>query len=315
MVRIGAVNIDTSHPLGFGEEFEKDTRAKYVGVYNDSFRDEDEIDGFVKRFGLEKKSNNMDELVEICDLGMIHGCDWDTHIEYALPFIKKGKPVFIDKPLVGNLEDCNEIMRLINNGAIILGASSVPYCKEIREFLSIPVDERGDIISVLATSGVDEFNYGIHVVEGILALTGTGAKNVKFINRGQIGDSYVESFSIKFENGITAIYETMTGAWQPFVFTIMTTKNTYNFKIDSTKLYSALVDEVCNYMENKPNKMTTPEAMIESVKIMLAGKESREKNGDTIELNEISKDLVGFDGASFVKAYGDASGPMYAQFK
>jgi hypothetical protein len=76
MIRIGAVNIDTSHPLGFGEEFEKDTRAKYVGVYNDSFRNDDEVNGFVKRFGLERRCATMDELVEMSDIGMIHGCNW-----------------------------------------------------------------------------------------------------------------------------------------------------------------------------------------------------------------------------------------------
>ena len=52
MIRIGAVNIDTSHPLGFGEVMEKDDRARYVGVYNDSFRPDSEVEGFIRRFGL-----------------------------------------------------------------------------------------------------------------------------------------------------------------------------------------------------------------------------------------------------------------------
>ena len=43
MIRIGAVIIDTSHPLGFGEVMEKDDRARYVGVYNDSFRPDSEV--------------------------------------------------------------------------------------------------------------------------------------------------------------------------------------------------------------------------------------------------------------------------------
>ena len=47
MIRIGAVNIDTSHPLGFGEVMEKDDRARYVGVYNDSFRPDSEVEGFI----------------------------------------------------------------------------------------------------------------------------------------------------------------------------------------------------------------------------------------------------------------------------
>lgn len=46
MIRIGAVNIDTSHPLGFGEVMEKSNRARYVGVYNDSFRSDSEVASF-----------------------------------------------------------------------------------------------------------------------------------------------------------------------------------------------------------------------------------------------------------------------------
>jgi predicted dehydrogenase len=237
----------------------------------------------------------------------------DTHLDYAMPFIKKGKPVFIDKPLVGNLSDCEKVLELAKNGAIILGASSVRYCYEIKEFMRIPVEERGEIISITATSGVDEFNYGIHVVEGINALAGSGAKSVKFIGRSQVDKSYCESYCIEFEDGIMAVYHTMTGCWQPFVFTIITTKNTYYFKIDSSRLYNALVNEVCDYMENKPNHMATPEELVKSVRIMLAGKASREQNGATIKLSEIPEKLIGFNGTVFAKGYGDASGAMYAQ--
>ena len=101
MIRIGAVNIDTSHPLGFGEVMEKDDRARYVGVYNDSFRPDSEVEGFIRRFGLEKRCNTLEELAAMCDIGFIHGCDWDDHLRCAMPFIEQGKPVFIDKPLVG----------------------------------------------------------------------------------------------------------------------------------------------------------------------------------------------------------------------
>ena len=98
MIRIGAVNIDTSHPLGFGEVMEKDDRARYVGVYNDSFRPDSEVEGFIRRFGLEKRCNTLEELAAMCDIGFIHGCDWDDHLRCAMPFIEQGKPVFIDKP-------------------------------------------------------------------------------------------------------------------------------------------------------------------------------------------------------------------------
>ena len=62
MIRVGAVNIDTSHPLGFGEVMERDNRARYVAVYNDSFRDHGEVEGFIRRFGLERRCDTLEEL-------------------------------------------------------------------------------------------------------------------------------------------------------------------------------------------------------------------------------------------------------------
>ena len=119
MIRIGAVNIDTSHPLGFAEVMEKSDRARYVGVYNDSFRNDAEVEGFIRRFGLKKRCDTLEELAEMCDIGFIQGCDWDDHIRCAMPFIERGKPVFLDKPMVGNLRDLKKLEELVANGAVM----------------------------------------------------------------------------------------------------------------------------------------------------------------------------------------------------
>ena len=42
MVRIGCINIDTSHPRAFNEIFCRGDRARYVAVYNDGFRSDGE---------------------------------------------------------------------------------------------------------------------------------------------------------------------------------------------------------------------------------------------------------------------------------
>ncbi len=194
MIRVGAVNIDTSHPLGFGEVMERDNRARYVAVYNDSFRDHGEVEGFIRRFGLERRCDTLEELTEICDIGFIHGCNWDDHLRCAMPFIRKGKPVFIDKPLVGNLADCGRVEELVHRGAVILGASSARYAVEIQEFLAIPEEERGQIVQVFGTAGVDEFNYGIHIAEALAGILGSGFTSVGYLGRGQRGTKYSESY-------------------------------------------------------------------------------------------------------------------------
>ena len=55
MIRIGTVNIDTSHAPSFAEIFLKGDDARYVAVYNDAFRTDAEVNAFIERFGLEKQ--------------------------------------------------------------------------------------------------------------------------------------------------------------------------------------------------------------------------------------------------------------------
>lgn len=315
MIRIGTVNIDTSHPMGFAEVMEKGDRARYVGIYNDSFRSDAEVEGFMRRFGVEKRCQSVEELADMCDIGFIQGCDWDKHLEYAQPFFDRKKPVFVDKPLVGNLKDCKRVEQLVRDGCVILGSSSARYAFEVQEFMAMPVEERGEIVQIFGTSGVDEFNYGIHIVELAGGLLGTGVEYVKYIGRSEAEGKYCESYYIQFKNGKSFIYNVFTGTWQPFVVTIMTTKTTYQFKVDSNRLYEALIEQICNYMEGKENLLVPTEDILESVRIMLAGIASREKNGAPVKLEELTEDGPSFDGKKFWDEYSAAAGPMYADLK
>lgn len=312
MIKIGAVNIDTSHPMGFGEVLEKGNRARYVGVYNDSFRPETEVMGFMKRFGAEHLCSSLEELADLCDIGFIHSCDWDDHLRLAMPFIEKKKPVFIDKPIVGSLRDCEKIQKLADSGAVILGSSSARYAYEIQDFLKMPLDERGETVNVFGTSGVDEFNYGIHVVEIIGGLLGSGAVEVRYMGKSEADGKLCESYYIQFANGKSALYNTFTGTWQPFAITVMTTKTTWQIRIDSGRLYEALLDEICNYMEGKPNRLVPVTDLVESTKIMLAGAASRASGGAPVRLDRLKADGPGYDGKAFWTAYGNSAGSMYA---
>ena len=312
MIRVGAVNIDTSHPMGFADVMETGNRARYVGVYNDSFRDDREVEGFIRRFNLEKRCDSLEELAQMCDIGFIHGCNWDDHLRCALPFIRQGKPVFIDKPIVGNLSDCEKLLSLARDGAVILGASSARYAYEIQQFLSIPEEERGQIVQVFGTAGVDEFNYGVHIAEALAGIMGSGFTSVRFMGRGQAGGKYSETYYLEHTSGASAVFNTFTGTWQPFVITIMTTKTTYHFQIDSSRLYAALVEQICNFMEGKPHILAGCEELTESIRVMLAATASRADNGAAVTLNELRADGPSYDGAAFWSEYGAASGPMYA---
>lgn len=168
MFRIGTVNIDTSHAPSFAEILQKGDVARYTCVYNDGFRTDEEVDAFITRFGLEKRYTSLEEMAGNVDIAFIQGCDWDRHLALAEPFVKAGVPVFIDKPIVGNLRDCHTLEAWAASGAVILGTSALRYTYEHDDFFSVPAADRGDIVHVTTSVGVDEFNYAIHAVESIM---------------------------------------------------------------------------------------------------------------------------------------------------
>ena len=78
MIKIGVVNIDTSHPLAFSEILLKENRARYAAVFNDGFRGDDEVESFIKKRGLEIKFNTRAK--EITKSGVICEAEGDEKV-------------------------------------------------------------------------------------------------------------------------------------------------------------------------------------------------------------------------------------------
>lgn len=310
MIRIGVVNIDVSHPLAFSQILNREDRARYVAVYNDGFRSDEEVDAFIRKRGLECRCATVEELAEKCDVGFIQGCNWDKHLNYVEPFLKLGKPVFIDKPIVGCMKDIRRLEDLMKRGLKVMGSSSLRYADEIMEFLAIPEEERGQVLNIMGTCGVDEFNYGIHVVESIGAMVQKPV-SVRFNGAGEVDGKKAESYTVVFENGVTATYLTVSGVWLACNFLVTTTRKVHTLCVDTTKVYKALLDRICDQMEKGESTLSPISDILDSIKIMLAGRLSRERGGEIVRIDEIPEDDPGYDGDAFERGYGAAAAPIY----
>ena len=306
MIRIGTVNIDTSHAPSFAEILLGGDRARYTAIYNDGFRTDAEVDAFIQKYGLEKRYYDLSEMADNIDVAFIQSCDWDRHIELCEPFIKKNVPVFIDKPIVGNLRDARKIEEWAAQGKVILGSSAMRYTYEHDDFFAQSSAE--DIISVTATVGVDEFNYAIHAVEEILGFVKNSVPvSTEYIGTNDAGGVEVDSYRVLFANGVSAYYHICKKGWQPSTAIVMTKKTTFVYKIDSGKVYEAMLKQVCNYFEGKENNMASVESMLYAVRIMLAGIKSRKLGGATL-LSSLTEDDPAFDGFAFYESYRAANG-------
>lgn len=311
MVKIGCVSIDVSHPLGFAKELEKNCMdMKYEYLCKESFRSDEEALWFKNKFSLATVETDISAMADKADIGFVQSCNWEKHLDQAMPFIERGVPVFIDKPIVGSMKDIARLRKLVKNGADIRGSSSARYAEEIRNFISKGSEETGEVVSVYATCGLDEFNYGIHVVEIISEIAGAKGVSCRFTGRTNTAVP-CETYNIYFENGVIGTYHVTLGQWQPFHVIIMTTKATYSFEIDIDKIYCSLLKELYNKQVGRANNLADIETLINCIHIMLCGKKSRDElNGDIVSIDMLGEDDK-YDGYKFEEEYSKTAADIY----
>lgn len=314
MIKFGAITIDVSHPLAFAKTLSEGERGRYTAVYNNGFRESDETQSFADRFGL-KICSSVDELANEVDIGMIHSCNWDKHLSYVDAFAKLGKPVFIDKPIVGNLADCRKLAELTKNGVKILGTSALRYCDEVVNVQKVLRENGVRTLHTDVSVGCDEFNYAIHAIEEICAITDSKPVSAKHIGRALSENEHCDSYMIFFENGATACYHNYGKKFSFFNTVVLTTgstsKSDFCFTVDNGRMYASMLDRICDHLEGKESKLATMDEMIDSVKVAIACKASRESGGKEIPLDSPILEDVSFDGYGFEREYAATAKKIY----
>jgi len=297
MLRIGVVDLDTSHPPAWIKVIrELGMDADVVAVYDGGAVYEK---GYAAKFADENKVENacetLDEMIDLVDVAFIQGCNWDVHVERARPFIVAGKGVLLDKPIVGNLKDLNTILDWHSKGARITGGSSLRYAPELKELKDkMQPDEK--ILSVFASTSFDEFNYACHAVEMVGGLLGKGARSVQFLS-----SNVTDLFRIDYESGVRVILQLKSPAHH-FFMAVTTERDIYPVRIDASGIYRALLEEVIPFFEGGRSAVRSFDEIAESVKILLGSKKAKE-TGKEVSLKELSESDEGFDGTAFAKEY------------
>ncbi|HTL28708.1 MAG TPA: Gfo/Idh/MocA family oxidoreductase [Tepidisphaeraceae bacterium] len=259
-MKIGIVDLDTSHPANW-IPIERELGHEIVGLYDGGTV---HPPGYADKFAAEHKVprvfKTIEEMVSQVDCGIIHGCDWDTHIAKAKPFIDAEKAVLIDKPLAGNIGDLEQIRAWAKGRARITGGSSLRFCIETQQWLAKDPAERGTPDTVICGCGVDEFNYGIHAYSMLSGAIGIGAKSVRHLGKG-----VQRRLQVKYGDGREGILVIgQTAAWLPFHATIVTERSATQYIADAGKLYRALLEATLPYLAGETDRPPLdPDALIE----------------------------------------------------
>lgn len=309
MLKFGAITIDTSHPMAFAKQLAGGDRGRYTAIFNDGFRGQDEVDSFANHHGLTV-CQSVEELADLVDIGMVHACNWDKHLGYIAAFAERNKPIFIDKPLVGNLQDAQKLLELVHSGAKVLGSSSLRYCYEVEQARTKAANAGATILHVNISVGVDEFNYAIHAFAFACALLNDKPVSVRHIGRSESNRDICDHYFLRFAGGATAIINNIGKKFTSFHTVVLTDAPGGDscFTVAAGKLYEALLNEVCNELEGKENALAPMEELLIPIYAALAGKASKLASGKEIALDDPSVAEVSFDGYAFEAGYSVGAG-------
>ena len=199
-LRIGIIGCDTSHVTAFTEVLNNpDAKGhvpggKVVAAFKGGSQDipssasrvEEYTKTLKEKYGV-KICGSIEELCEEVDVVLLESVDGRPHLEQVKPVIKARKPVFIDKPVAGSLRDAVEIYRLAEQNRVpLFSSSSLRFAKDTQAAAHGALGR----LTYAETYGPcelephhpDLFWYGVHGVEALFTVLGTGCDTVQRTN-------------------------------------------------------------------------------------------------------------------------------------
>jgi len=187
---IGILGLDTSHVVAFSKAF-NDPEAvgdlasmRVVAGYPGGTEipaSKNRVEGFTKQLsdmGIEIVES-IPELLSKVDAVLLESVDGRPHLDQARQVFEAGKPVFIDKPLAGSLEDVLAIDALARkHGVPWFSSSSLRFGPRVPENIGEVTGCDAWSPCALEPTHPDLFWYGIHGVESLFTVLGPGCLSV-----------------------------------------------------------------------------------------------------------------------------------------
>ena len=295
-IRVGMIGLDTSHVPAFAKIFNNPkatgdlagfkVTAGYPGG-TDIPASKDRVKMFTEQLrsmGIEIV-DTIPKLLEKVDVVLLESVDGRIHLQEATPVIKAGKPMFIDKPVAGSLADAIVIYELAKKQNVPCFSSSSlrfgPGIQELKNNKSL-----GQIVGAQTwgpcsyQEGIpDMFFYGIHGIEPLFTLMGTGCETV---TRIQTRDT--DLVSGLWKDGRVGTYRGIRKNKSDFGAVAFGTKGIISANREGG--YEELCREVGKFFKTRKSPVSAEETL-EIFAFMEAADESKQRGGIPIRLDEV----------------------------
>jgi predicted dehydrogenase len=297
-LRAGLIGCDTSHVIAFTRLLNRAKPdspfggvvvvAAYAGGSPDVAASSKRVSGFTRQLRDEyhvEIVNSIEELLAKVDVVLLESVDGRPHLKQALLVFKSHKPVFIDKPIAGSLADALRIFELARRYKTpCFSSSSLRFSPEIARRRKDP--KVGEILGCdvygpceLEPHHPDLFWYGIHGVESLFTVMGTGCKSVA---RVQTAD--MEFVTGVWEGGRIGTFRGIRKGKSGYGGTAFGTRGIVPFS--SSAGYEPLVEEICKFFKTGQPPVSAAETL-EIYAFMEAADESKRQGGIPVTLESV----------------------------
>ena len=295
-LRVGIIGLDTSHATAFTKTLNTENASpefggyRVVAAYPQGSKDIESsvsrVPGYieeVKKLGVEIV-NTIPDLLKKVDVVLLESNDGRPHLEQVIPVLKAGKTVFIDKPVAGTLTDAFAIFQAAKDYKVpVFSSSSLRYMSNMDDI--VKNQSIGKVLGAesfspctLEATHPDFFWYGVHGVEALYAVMGTGCQTVTRVHTPDtdVTVGVWEGNRIGTFRGLRAGKTGYGG--HVFGEKGITTLGDYNG-------YDPLLKEIVKFFQTGISPVS-PEETLEIFTFMEAADESKRRGGTLVSLAE-----------------------------
>ena len=295
VIKIGIIGLDTSHSTAFTELLNGDSDDKFVKEFevvaaypygSKTIQSSYElIPGYieeVKKHGVEITSS-IAELLDKVDCVMLETNDGRIHLEQAMEVFKSGKICYIDKPIGATLGQAIAIYEMAEKYNVpIFSSSALRYSPQNQKLRN---GEFGKILGAdcysphkVEPTHPDFGFYGIHGVETLYTLMGTGCESVNRMS-SQDADVVVG----RWKDGRIGTFRGIKEGPAIYGGTAYTPKG--SIAAGGYEGYKVLLDQILTFFKTGVAPISKEET-IEIFTFMKASNMSKEQNGKIVTMEE-----------------------------
>jgi hypothetical protein len=296
-LRVGMIGLDTSHCIAYTKTLnaanaDTDFDGFKVTVAWPTLGSSDlpasinRLAGFieqVKQQGVEIV-DSIEELLEKVDVVLLETVDGRKHIEQALPVIKAGKRLFIDKPMTASLSDALVIFNAAHHYNVpVFSSSSLRYITGMDEVKNGSLGEITGAITyspaTIEKTHPDLFWYAIHGVEILFAAMGKGCKTVS-----RISTADTDVVTGVWENNRIATFRGIRAGKKGYGGTVFSEKK---IKLLGPYIgYNPLLKKIIEFFKTGIVPVE-PEETLDILAFMETADESKKRGGIPVSVEEI----------------------------